>query len=255
MPKAHLLAGARAAVLALAAIALAAADAPKPPKYLAAAIEARDRRADAPADARRHPAAILTLAGVKPGWAVAELIPGSGYWTRLISHVVGPAGRVYAIWPEEYAKLAHPDPERLRALAQTRTYRNVTVLIQPARAFSTPSPVDLVFTSQNYHDYPDKFMGSLDPELFDRQVYRALKRGGVFLVIDHMAEPGSGLRDTERLHRVDLASVKAQAVAAGFTYAGASAALRNPADDHSRPVFDPSIRGRTDQFVLKFRKP
>ncbi len=206
-------------------------------------------------DARRHPAEILAFAGAKPGERVAELVPGSGYWTRLFSRVVGPGGRVFAIWPEEYAKEAHPDPERLRALAATPPYGNIEVIIQPAKAFSTPAPVDLVFTSQNYHDYPDKFMGPADPAALDRQVYAALKPGGAFVVVDHMAEPGSGLRDTERLHRIDLAVVKRQAIAAGFNYAGATAVLRNPADDHTRAVFDPAIRGRTDQFALKFRKP
>jgi predicted methyltransferase len=115
--------------------------------------------------------------------------------------------------------------------------------------------VDLVFTSQNYHDYPDKFMGNVDPMILDREVFVALRPGGSFLVIDHMADIGSGMRDTETLHRIDFAAVKRQAVTTGFTYVGASAVLRNSDDDHTKPVFDPSVRGHTDQFVLKFRKP
>lgn len=244
-----------AAALAASALFPGAAAAAGPPRYVAATIAAADRRAEAPVDARRHPAEVLALAGVKPGDQVAELIPGSGYWTRLFSKIVGPRGRVYVIWPEEYAKLAHPDPENSRALSRQKTYSNITVLVQPARAFATPEKVDVVFTSQNYHDYPDKFMGPVDPMVLDRAVFAALKPGGTFLVIDHMARPGDGMRDTETLHRIDLASVKAQAVGAGFTYAGASAVLRNPADDHTRPVFDPAVRGHTDQFVVKFRKP
>jgi predicted methyltransferase len=116
-------------------------------------------------------------------------------------------------------------------------------------------PVDVVFTSQNYHDYPDKFMGSIDPSILDRNVYQVLKPGGMFIVVDHVAEAGSGMRDTDTLHRIDPEIVKKQVVAAGFVFEGESDVLRNPADGHKVKVFDPSIRGRTDQFAFKFRKP
>ena len=218
-------------------------------------IAAPDRHDQAQTDLRRHPAELLALSGVKPGDTVAELIPGSGYFTRLFSKIVEPTGHVYAIWPEEYAKEAHPDPENLAALSHTKGYGNITVLIQPAKAFSTPVPVNLVFTSQNYHDYPDKFMGNVDPMILNLAVFKSLKSGGTYLVIDHMAAEGSGMRDTDTLHRIDLATVKRQVVSSGFMYAGSTAILRNPADDHAKPVFDPSIRGHTDQFVLMFRKP
>jgi predicted methyltransferase len=218
-------------------------------------VAAPDRAADATADARRHPAEVLSFSGVKAGDAVAELIPGSGYFTRIFSKVVGPRGHVYAVWPDEYAKLAHPDPENSLILSRTRGYRNITVLRQPARAFATPRPVDLVFTAQNYHDYPDRFMGRVDPAIFDRAVFKALRPGGVFLIVDHVAAAGSGMRDTDTLHRIDPATVKAQVVATGFTFVGSINVLRNPADDHTKAVFDPAVRGRTDQFVMKFRKP
>jgi predicted methyltransferase len=246
------------AALAAVAIAIATASSGEPekiPPYVAKAIAARDRRDQAQTDLRRHPGEILALSHVKTGDTVAELIPGGGYYTRLFSKIVGPTGHVYAIWPAEYDKVSHPDSDELIALSKTKDYGNITVLIQPAKAFSTPTPVDLVFTSQNYHDYPDKFMGPTDPALLNQGVFKALKRGGTYLVIDHMAAEGSGLRDTDTLHRIDLASVKSQVMTAGFNYAGATAVLRNPADDHTKPVFDPSIRGHTDQFVLMFRKP
>ena len=130
-----------------------------------------------------------------------------------------------------------------------------SVLVQPATQFSTPEPVDLVFTSQNYHDYPDKFMGNLDPVAFDRQVYDALKPGGLFVVIDHVAPAGSGMSDTDTLHRIDPAIVKKQVESAGFVFDGESQVLRNPKDPHDIKVFDKSIRGHTDQFVYRFRKP
>jgi len=222
---------------------------------VAAAVAAPDRAAERPTDARRHPAEVLSFSGVKPRDTVAELIPGSGYFTRLFSKIVGPRGHVYAVWVEEYAKLAHPDPENSLTLSRTPSYGNITVLTQPARAFATPRPVDLVFTAQNYHDYPDKFMGKVDPMVFDRAVFKALKPGGVFLIVDHAAAAGSGMRDTDTLHRIDPAIVKAQVIAAGFRYVGAMDVLKNPADDHSKAVFDPAVRGQTDQFVMKFAKP
>ena len=242
-----------AAAVSLAAPALG--DPVKIPLPIAKAIAAKDRRDQAETDLRRHPGEILALAGVRPGVTVAELIPGRGYYTRLFSKIVGPTGRVYAIWPEEYDKVSHPDSDNIRALAKTKNYENISVLIEPANEFKTPAPVNVVFTSQNYHDYYDKFMGSPGAENLDRQVFSALTPGGIYVVIDHIAEPGSGTRDTDTLHRIDLAAVKRQVMKAGFLYFGSTAALRNVHDDHKKPVFDPTIRGHTDQFVLVFRKP
>ena len=105
-------------------------------------------------------------------------------------------------------------------------------------ALTTSKPVDVAFTSQNYHDYPDKFMGPTDPAMLDKAVFAALKPGGTYIVIDHVAEAGSGLRDTDTLHRIDPAFVKQQVEAAGFEYVGESDVLRNPNDDHKAKVFD-----------------
>jgi predicted methyltransferase len=128
-------------------------------------------------------------------------------------------------------------------------------VVQPAKALSAPEPVDLVFTSQNYHDYPDKFMGPTDPAILNAAVFKALKPGGLYVIVDHAAPDGTGLRDTNTTHRIDEATVKAQVLAAGFVLAGESDALRNPADDRTKLVFDKAVRGKTDQFTLKFRKP
>ena len=226
-----------------------------PPPYLTAAIDDPSRSADRADDARRKIAQVMAFAQVKPGDKVLELIPGSGYFTRVFSGVVGPAGHVYALWPDEYAAEARTDVANLRKLAAQRHYANVSVLTQPAAKLDAPESVDVVFTSQNYHDYPDAFMGKVDPRVLDRQVYEALKPGGVFVVIDHVAPAGSGMRDTETLHRIDPAIVRQQAESAGFVFDGESDALRNPADPHDVKVFDPSIRGHTDQFMYRFRKP
>ncbi|HEV2539755.1 MAG TPA: methyltransferase domain-containing protein [Frateuria sp.] len=225
------------------------------PPYLTAAIDDPARQADRTDDARRKIAQVMAFAQVKPGDKVLELIPGSGYFTRVFSGVVGPRGHVYALWPNEYAAESESDVSNLRKLASQPHYANVSVLTQPAAQLSAPESVDVVFTSQNYHDYPDKFMGHVDPVTLDKQVFKALKPGGVFVVIDHVAPAGSGMSDTDTLHRIDPAIVKQQAESAGFVFDGESSALRNPADPHTIKVFDKSIRGHTDQFMYRFRKP
>ena len=246
--------GALLAVGVLCAVSAASAAATVAP-YLASALADPGRGDMAATDARRHPGAIIALSDAKPGDTVVDLIPGGGYFTRILSKVVGPQGHVYMIWPNEYAKEAQSDLDGDKQLATEPAYRNVSVLQQPAAAFSTPAPVDVVLTVQNYHDYPDKFMGRVDPVVLDRQVYRALKPGGVFLIVDHVADAGSGLRDTDTRHRIDPAIVKAEVASVGFRFDGESDVLRNPADDHQRTVFDPAIRGHTDQFIYRFRKP
>ena len=225
-----------------------------PPRIAAAAADPA-RAADKALDARRHGPELMAFARVKPGDKVLELIPGGGYFTRLFSRIVGPAGHVYAVWPQPYADEDVPDVNAWKAAAAKAPWTNVTVLVQPAAQLTVPEGVGVVFTSQNYHDYPDKFMGRIDPAVLNRAVYRALKPGGLWIVVDHAAQPGSGMRDTDTLHRIDPATVKAQVLAAGFKFDGESALLRNPADDHKKLVFDPAIRGKTDQFIYRFRKP
>ncbi|MEI7038333.1 class I SAM-dependent methyltransferase [Fulvimonas yonginensis] len=250
-----------AAVIALALPTLHAAPARQgtashaQPPYLTAAINDPSRQADRKDDARRKIAAVMAFAQVKPGDKVLELIPGGGYFTRVFSGIVGPQGHVYAVWPNEYAAEAQSDVANLRKLSGQPHYANVSVLTQPAARLEAPESVDVVFTSQNYHDYPDKFMGRVDPVVLDRQVYQVLKPGGVFVVIDHVAPAGSGMRDTDTLHRIDPAIVRRQAESVGFVFDGESSALRNPADPHDIKVFDKSIRGHTDQFMYRFRKP
>ncbi|MFC7302032.1 class I SAM-dependent methyltransferase [Cognatiluteimonas weifangensis] len=228
---------------------VAAQDAPALPDYVTAAVADPARADDAKDDSRRHIAEIVAFSGVKPGDSVLELVPGSGYWSRVFSKIIGPEGTLYAAVPEPMQKYSE------ETMTLPDSHPNIRVLVQPAAALAVPTPVDVAFTAQNYHDYPDKFMGPTDPAILNRAVFAALKPGGTYLVIDHVAEAGSGLRDTETLHRIDPALVRQQVEAAGFEYVGESAVLRSPADDHTLKVFDDAIRGRTDQFVYKFRKP
>lgn len=225
------------------------------PPFVTAAVNDPARGQDVSADARRKITDVMVFSGVKPGQKVLELIPGSGYFTRVFSGIVGTQGHVYALWPNEYAKEDVDDFGGSDKLAKDPHYANVSVLKQPAAQLSVPEQVDVVFTSQNYHDYPDAFMGKVDPVAFDKQVYAALKPGGMFVVIDHVAPAGSGMADTDTLHRIDPAIVKKQVESAGFVFAGESSALRNPKDSHTIKVFDDSIRGHTDQFMYRFRKP
>jgi predicted methyltransferase len=240
-----------AALLAASCAFTALAD-PLPANIVAAAKDPA-RAEQAKADAVRHGPEIIVFAGVQPGAKVVDLIPGGGYWTALFSAAVGAAGHVYAIWPTEYVRVDGDEMKLYRAVAAK--YANVSILEQPAAGFTAPEKVDLVFTAQNYHDYPDRFMGPTDPAVLNKAVFAALKPGGIYLVIDHVARAGSGVRDTDTLHRIDPAIVKSQVTAAGFEFVGESSLLANPADDHTKKVFDPSVQGHTDQFVYKFRKP
>jgi len=219
------------------------------PDYVTKAVADPARAQDAANDSRRKVAELVAFSGAKPGDRVLDLIPGSGYFTRVFSKVVGPQGRVYAVWPMEYDEKF----DKVQAIAAE--YGNVDLLIQPAAKLTTPQPVDVVFTSQNYHDYHDKFMGPADLAVFGKQVLAALKPGGVFVVIDHTARAGSGIEDSETLHRIDPEVVKKEMTAAGFVFDGSSDALHNAADPLTAKVFDASIRGHTDQFIFRFRKP
>jgi len=233
----------------------ATADASLPPTIARAAADPARGPDAATTDARRKGPQILAFAGVKPGDKVIDLIPGGGYWTKLFSKIVGPTGHVYGIWPQPYAAEARTNVQDYQKLAGSTDFPNVSMSVEPATEIKAPEKVDIVFTSQNYHDYPDKFMGHVDPKVLNKAVYDALKPGGTWFIIDHAAPAGSGMADTDTLHRIDPAIVKQQVTAAGFRFVGSSDLLANPADTHQLKVFDPSIRGHTDQFIYKFRKP
>jgi predicted methyltransferase len=222
---------------------------------IAAAVASADRPAeDVARDELRKPAALLAFAGIKPGDRVADLIPGKGYFTRLFSNVVGPAGHVYAIVPAELAQVLPSAVDTAKAVAADPALANVSVLVAPTASIKAPEPLDAAWTSDNYHDLY-AFFGPDQAQAFDKAVYAALKPGGVFIVIDHVAPAGADQAMVKHLHRIDPAVVKAQVLAAGFRLEAQSTVLANPADTHDQPVFAPAIRGRTDQFAFRFRKP
>ena len=193
---------------------------------------------------------VVEFIGLKKGDKVAEIV--AGRLTASLAQAVGPSGKVYAIETAEVVKV-HPDAlVHMKALASQSP--NVIVSEDPV-ASPLPAGLDAVFIRQNYHDLYDKFMGPADVPAFNKAVFAALKPGGVYVVLDHAAAAGSGVAATETLHRIDPARVKTDVLAAGFKFDGESSILANKADDHTKSVFDPSIRFNTDQFLLRFKKP
>lgn len=246
-----------AALAAALFLQTAAATAAGIPAYVAAAVADKSRpAADTQRDADRKPAETVAFAGVKPGYQIAELLPGGGYYTRILSKVVGGKGHVYAVVRPRPADAPTDRPDaaaRIGAVVAEPGYGNVSVIVAPLPELDLPAPVDLVWTSLNYHDLHN--IAGFDMAAFNKQVFDSLKPGGVFLVVDHAAAPGSGARDTGTLHRIDVATVKQEVEAAGFVLAASSDVLRRSDDPHTVKVFDPAVHDKTDVFTLKFRKP
>ena len=207
-------------------------------------------------DATRKPAASILFSEAKAGDRIADVMSGNGYFTRILSQVAGPAGHVYAYIPTE--QIAHCSPQEIagtQAIARDPSYGNVTMLTGSLTDFRLPKELDLVWMSQSYHDLHDSFLGPANVSELNKAIFEALRPGGLFLVIDHVAEAGSGLRDTETLHRIDPVRMQNEIEAAGFLLDAQSDALRNAGDDHTLAIFSPNIRGSTDQVLYRFRKP
>jgi predicted methyltransferase len=252
-------------LLACAAMALLTANLPLskalpaelPRDAIAAAIVDPSRPAtDTVRDANRKPAETLAFAGVKPGDKIADYAAGAGYFTRLFADIAGPKGHVYASVPSALFKY----PNIVKGIAEVQafavTHPNVTVTFASALdAAAYAEKLDVFWISQNYHDLHDSFMGPVDMAAFNRMVYSALKPGGIYIVLDHVAAKGSPADVTDTLHRIEPSTVRREVEAAGFKFEGESTILANPSDPHTAGVFDPSIQGRTDQFILKFRRP
>jgi predicted methyltransferase len=207
--------------------------------------------ADTVRDADRKPAECIALTGIHPGSKVAEMLPGGGYFTRILSKVLGPQGTLYA-WLPLPAPNAPPGGRDMsapiKALMADANYPNIKLAnLDP----STPLPeqVDLVWTSLNYHDMR---RGNADLGPTNKMVWNALKPGGLYMVIDHAAVKGSGARDLG-LHRIDPELVKQEITSAGFKLTVDSDLLKHPADDHTKNSHEVE-RGHSDQFVFVFQK-
>lgn len=206
---------------------------------------------DIAADRARKPAETLSFAGVRPGMIVGEFYPGGGYFTRMLSRIVGPKGHVYAIENERWVKADAP----VVAPFAGGAFANVNWKPAPFGTVDFPEKLDIAWVTQNYHDLKIARYGVVDTLAFDRQVFAALKPGGVFMVVDHEAPAGTDDAATAKLHRIERAKVIEEVTSAGFKLVAEGNFLRNPIDDHAVPIFDPKVQGHTDQYVLKFAKP
>ena len=203
------------------------------------------------ADAFRKPAETLAFSGIRPGMSVGEFYPAGGYFTRMLSDVVGPSGHIYAIENAGWNDSVKDD----RNMLAEGKWKNVSLDVQPFGTVKFAEPLDLAWVTQNYHDLKIPKYGNVDTVAFDRAVYAALKPGGIFFILDHEGPAGMTPLDIAKMHRISRDQVVKEVTSAGFRLAGEGTFLRNPADDHSKPIFDPSIRGHTDQYALKFVKP
>ena len=238
------------AALALSPMA-AAQTTPRASDY--AAVLASDVRPaeDRARDEARHTAETLAFAQVRPGQNIADMIIGGGYFTRIFSAAAGPEGRVTAWQPAEFIGFQASYGE---SLTEVDALPNVDAIRSPIGAPGFPAGLDLVFTAQNYHDlhlapFPADTAAKVNAAAFE-----ALKPGGLYVIIDHHAAAGSDLAAADSLHRIDIEAVKREVTAAGFVLDAESDLLAAGADPLTASVFDPSIRGRTSQFMLRFRK-
>ena len=243
-----------AMVLASGALAIAA---PAVTAKMKDAVVDGDRpAADMARDINRKPAEMLAFAGITPGKVVVDMLPGGGYFTRIFAKAVEPDGRVYAYFGTQYdarLKTQGNDPDNQFADLK-HSYHNLGVIHGPLPQFVTPEAVDVVWTSQNYHDMHNKAY-AMDVNDVNKAVYKSLKPGGYYVIIDHKAAETAGDDVTETLHRIKESTVKKEVEAAGFKLVAEGKDLNAPGDDGTKRVFDADVRGKTNQFMLKFQKP
>ncbi len=243
---------AAAALMASTAIVTAAPTA----KMKAAVADTARPAADTARDENRKPAEMLEFAGIAPGKIVVDLLPGGGYFTRIFAKAVGPKGWVYAYFSnhnDEALKKQGRDPDNLMPDLK-RTYKNLGVIHGPLTTFVTPQPVDVVWTSLNYHDLHNKNFG-VDVNVVNKQIFNSIKPGGYFIILDHAAADNAPADVTSTLHRIKTADVVKEVEAAGFKLVAEGDALHYASDDGSKRVFENDIRGKTNQLMLKFQKP
>jgi predicted methyltransferase len=248
-----------AVALASASVSAAEAPAAAASTAISAAIASPDRpEADRSQDERRKAREFLEFAGIEPGMRVLDAFAASGYYTELLSRIVGPEGQVIAYNNPAYARFAAKGIEARYAGNRLPNVRQITVDVDKLEL--PPRSLDAVIFVMSYHDLywrpADGSWTPTDPLQMLRKLHAALKVGGVVIVQDHVAAPGGdAAKVVDTLHRIDPEVVRRDFRAAGFALEAESPVLAHPDDDHTKGVFDPAIRGRTDQFVFKFRRP
>jgi len=218
------------------------------PDYIRQAVESTQRPEAAVArDSNRKPAEVLTLSGIKPGDRVAEFAGFGQYYTYMLSDIVGSSGSV-TMYDLPYTEARNGDNSR----AFVASHPNTSYVVKDYNELSLPADIDVVYNVLYYHDLP---LNNIDTASLNKKIFDALKPGGVYLLVDHNAAPGSGTRDTQQLHRIDPEVIAEEIQSAGFKLVERSNLLAHPEDDHSKMVFDPQLRGQTDRTVFKFQKP
>jgi predicted methyltransferase len=226
------------------------------PTPIAAAVAAKDRAADAVAlDAGRKPAEVLSFMQLKPGMKALDLLAGSGYYSDIMAHAVGPKGSVIAFSPATY--MEGKSKAALETLAAR--HKNLVYAGDLAALLAKPASLDFVMLHLNYHDFYFESVAfkvpRTDPDMIVAGLFNATKPGGIVAVVDHVGPAGDTRAIVDKLHRIDPETVKADFARGGFVLESESPLLRMANDDLSTNVFDPAIRGKTDRFAFRFRKP
>jgi predicted methyltransferase len=205
-------------------------------------------QADRDRDADRKPAELMTVIGVKPGMTAVDVIAAGGYLTEVLSIAVGPTGKVYMQNPA--AILNGPNGKAVATRVENNRLPNVVRLDGDLPGAAGANSADVAVTAMNLHDVYNRSPQAA--QAFVKSVYDTLKPGGVFGVVDHVGVAGA---DNAKLHRMQKQQAIDVVTGAGFKLESDSNVLAHPADDHTKAVFDPTLRGKTDQFTLVFRKP
>ena len=201
---------------------------------------------------------LIRFARVDAGSTVIDVYPGDGDWTRLFSDIVGPEGRVYSFVPAEVAHFKNDPVGRMQTLAKEPGRENVEAVSADLVAIAEATqPVDVLWLHLFYHDLHTALIQARGATAadFNRAVYKLLKPGGYYVIVDHAAAAGSGTSDAQSLHRIDPAFIGDEVEAAGFVLDAQSTLLANKDDSHSIKVFEPAIKGETDRLAYRFVKP
>ena len=244
--------------LALAGVSTLGAVAHAKPADVSAAVAAAANRSEdnVKLDEGRKPAEVLTFLGLRSGMQAIDMFGANRYWAEIMAPAVGPKGHVTVWEPTQfYGKEAAEKFAAFQAKVP-----NTHLVVTPFEALALPeNSYDFMMLNLNYHDvyWESAKYGvvKMEPDVFLKTVYASMRPGGIVGVIDHVGNPGDTRETVEKYHRIDPAVVKADFEKAGFKLEAESDILKNPADDHTLLVFDPKIRGKTDRFVYKFRKP
>jgi predicted methyltransferase len=240
--------------LLLVAQPLQAAEAPE---NIAKAVAAPERSAkDRERDAIDKPAELLAFAGVKPGMKVADFLGGGGYWSELLVRAVGPTGSVTLVNNPGYYFFSQDGLKERFADGRLKDIRQRVV--ETGNLDLGSEQFDLILIFMGYHDlyWVDEANGwpKIDAGGVLDQLNRSLKPGGKLLIVDHAAREGTGSSAASDLHRIEEAFARKDITSHGFLVEKAWPGYRNSTDDHSKDVFDKSIRGKTDRFTHLYRK-